>query len=340
MIGERIRLAREACRLTQHELADLSEVPPGTVSRIESGSLNPSGEAVERIAAATGFATSFFYRGPLPDVDEGFFRRLKKGSAKDAKQFRAQVRQVVELVQIAEGQLKLPPVTVKPVRDVCSLDEVEEIAQEVRAYLGVGSRDPIPNFIRAIERAGVVVVRLPTHLDDHDGFSVWPDSAFDGRPVIAITAGHPGDRDRANIGHELGHLVLHTYRRNIDPDIAEREAWRFAGALLLPREAAEEIMTPPITLQTLKGVKAHYGTSIAFNIKRARDLDLIGQQHYVSLRKQLHARGWYKTEPVEVTSEKPVLMPKIVDCMAGEGSLKEQSERIGVQRFLIPALES
>jgi Zn-dependent peptidase ImmA (M78 family)/DNA-binding XRE family transcriptional regulator len=339
MIGERVRLARETCRLTQQDLASLSGIPLGTIGSIEAGTTSvPSDAILSTIALATGFPESFFSKGPLPDLPEGFYRKLKRGSAKDAKQFRAQVRQVVEVVQRAESQLKLPPVTLEPVRIVDSLDHVDEIAADVRHTLGLGCRDPIPNVIRAVERAGVIVVRLPSQLEDHDSYSVWPDNIIDGRPVLALTAGHPGDRDRANTAHELGHLVLHTLRRNVDPDQAEREAWRFAGSFLLPREAAQESMRPPITLTVLKGVKGLYGTSIAFNAQVARTYELIGREQYVSLRKQLAARGWLKDEPVEVVSEKPVLLPKIAAFIAGEGSTRERADRLGTQQFLATAL--
>jgi Zn-dependent peptidase ImmA (M78 family) len=192
--------------------------------------------------------------------------------------------------------------------------------------------------MRAVERAGVVVVRLPTHLEDHDSYSVWPGSIIDGRPIIAMTADHPGDRDRANTAHELGHLVLHTLRRTVDPDEAEREAWRFAGAFLVPRQGAEEIMTPPITLNVLKGVKAVYGTSIGLNLQVARDYGLVTQEQYTSLRKQITIRGWHRSEPVEVVCEAPQLMPKIAALLGGEGSVRDRAERLGTQQFLVPAL--
>ena len=273
MIGERIRLAREACRLTQQDLADRSGVPLGTLGAIEAGRVaEPSKATLEGVSAATGFPIPFFQLGPLPDLPEGYFRKLKRGQAKDTKQFRAQVRQVVELVQRSEQKLRLPLVKIEPRRGVFTLEDVEGIAEETRHDLGVGERDPIPNLTRALERSGVIVVRLPVAIADHDGYSVWPESGLEGRPAVAVSAGNSGDRDRANLALELGHLVLHTLRQ-VEPERAEKEAWRFAGALLLPREAAEEAMRPPITLRVLMEIKARFGSSIALNAKRALDSD-------------------------------------------------------------------
>ena len=67
MIGERIHHARDACGLTQQELAAAAGLSQGTVSEIEAGRvLNPAEDTVARIAQATQFPVNFFYRGPLP----------------------------------------------------------------------------------------------------------------------------------------------------------------------------------------------------------------------------------------------------------------------------------
>jgi len=271
-------------------------------------------------------------------LQEGYFRKLKRGGAKDEKRLRAHVRLVLEIVQQAEGELRLPPIRLDPVESAPTLDELEEIAVDVRALLGVGARDPIPNLMRAVERVGVVVARLPIEFPDHSAFSAWPDMGFGGRPLIAVSGGQPGDRERASIGHELGHLVLHTARVGVEQRLAEKEAFRFAGAVLFPREAAKEALTPPITLRVLMDAKATFGTSIAFNAQRARDLALITQEHFVSLRKQLHARRWAKREPVEVVPESPLLLPKILDRLGGPGPLKDRAERLHTPYFLFSAL--
>lgn len=263
---------------------------------------------------------------------------LPVGTSKVEKQVRAQVRHIVEIVQESEPRLKLPSVTIEAWREVGDLDAIEDLADDVRARLGIGSRDPIPNLTRAVERAGVIVVRLPGEMTDHDSFSVWPDFPFDGRPVIALTGGHPGDRDRFNVGHEIGHLVLHTLRGNIDHKQAESEANRLSSALLLPRKAAFEAMPAPITLRVLMGVKATFGVSIAMAAQRALDLQLISHTQFISIRKQLSARRWNKDEPVDVGLESPLLISKIVNALAGDGSTKERAARVSLPAFSFRAL--
>jgi Zn-dependent peptidase ImmA (M78 family)/transcriptional regulator with XRE-family HTH domain/DNA-directed RNA polymerase subunit RPC12/RpoP len=331
MIGERVRLAREACRLTQKSLAVSSGVPPGTIGSIENGLISePSDNTIFKISVATGFPVGFFYLGQLPDMPEGRFRHKKRVPAKDRMQIRAQVRQTVELVQRSEQCLRLPKVTLSPITPPLDMDQIERLAVETREKLGIGQRDPIPNFTRAVERAGVVVVRLP-YVPGCDSYSVWPDYGFHGRPIIAIVGDHPGDRDRANVGHELGHLLLHTEASNIEYDPAETEAWRFAGAILLPVAAAHDLMRRHLTMRVLMAIKANYGTSMSLTIRRAYDLGLISNDHYSSLNKQLSARGWRTHEPVPVHNEETLLIKKIISHMSDGDSLRDKNIHLNLQ---------
>lgn len=339
MIGERVRLAREASGLTQRELADAVGAPLSAIADLEIGRVHvPSEELIEGIASATSFPAGFFRRGALPHMPEGHYRKLKRGTARVSKQVRAQVRQMLELVQNAEGVLPLPPVLITPTPNIQTAADVESAADKLRQELGLGERAPITNLVRAAERAGVVVVRLPAPFEDHDGFSVWPDAGLGGRPVVALGLTVNGDRDRHTLAHELGHLVLHTSRRDLSIDVAEAEAHRFAGALLLPRKAAVEAMRPPLTLGVLMSVKAHYGTSLSMASRRALDLALIDRTHFVSLQKQLSRRGWRLSEPIVVAVEKPILIGRILESLAGHGPIAARADRLGLPLFAFSSL--
>jgi Zn-dependent peptidase ImmA (M78 family)/DNA-binding XRE family transcriptional regulator len=338
MIGERVRHARDFCGLTQAALAELAGVPQSKISEIEAGrDARPKAEYIDRIANATAFPTTFFDLGPLPDLPDGNFRRLKRGKVQATKQVRAHARQIVELIQRAESVVEMPPVRLKPVRAV---GDFETLAAEVREEMGVGQRDPIPNLTRAVERAGVVVAGLPGEIPDHYGFSAWPEFGFEGRPIIVFSQTDPGDRQRFTIAHELGHLLLHSPLRDdeLDADTAEKEANRFAGALLLPRVAAMESMRSPLTLTTLAGVKATFGCSIGVCAHRAADLGLITEGRFVSLRKQMTSRGWHRNEPVEVPNEKPLLIGKVLNHMGQGDSVAERAASVKMPAFAYRAL--
>ena len=50
MLGDRIKLYRENRKMTQNDLADILEVSAGTISKYESGTLEPSIESIKRLA--------------------------------------------------------------------------------------------------------------------------------------------------------------------------------------------------------------------------------------------------------------------------------------------------
>jgi Zn-dependent peptidase ImmA (M78 family)/transcriptional regulator with XRE-family HTH domain len=340
MIGERIRHARDFCGLTQVELSERCGIVQSRISDLELGrDLSVSEDDIVGIAAVTGFPVEFFYMGPLPEVPDGRFRKRKRGTARATHQVRAQTRQIVELVQRAESKLVMPPVRLNPIGN---MPDVEELTRSVRSEAGVGSRDPIPNLTRALERAGIIVASLWGDMPDHSGYSVWPNFGVDGRPVIVFANEDPGDRQRFTLAHELGHLLLHSLRRAtvMTNDDAEKEANWFAGALLLPEEAAREAMRPPLTLTTLAHVKASFGASIGTCAQRALDLNLIDKERFVSFRKQMSSRGWNKKEPVEVPQEKPLMIHRVMDVVAIGGSVAEKALSAGMPLFAYRSLAS
>jgi Zn-dependent peptidase ImmA (M78 family)/transcriptional regulator with XRE-family HTH domain len=341
MIGERVRHARSYHGLTQSELADRIGVAQSTISKIEQGR-EPAPDVVEKVAIATGFDHSFFERGPLPDLPEGSlqFRKLSSATVRDSDAFRAVVRQTVEVVDqiLADApKLRIPEVRVEPVlptlplvgqRDVDLSVDVDELAARARTWLGVGRNDPIPNVVRAVERAGVVVLGTSHEVAGHSGGSFWPDYPV-GRPLICFTRGQPGDRQRFTVAHELGHLALHQLRTPQSQSVAEREANDFAGALLLPLAAAEALPRP-VTLKVLAAAKAKWGISMSAIVQRCLRLGIIDAERGRSLHIQLSSRGWKKNEPVHVATEEPTLLRRMIELASGGLRYRQIAATVGL----------
>ena len=316
MIGERVRLVREYLGMTQQALADAAGVTQPAISQIEKGG-PVADETLRSISRATGYALEFFGRGALPDLPELSLRYRKRASTRrsDDRRLRAHCRQAIELVAQLEEQAQLPPVALEPTSGDIGDDDIEQLAVSVRRQLGIGPDDPIPNLMRAVERSGVVVFGASVNPDKHDAASVWPNFPA-GRPVVCYTRGWPGDRQRLSVAHEIGHLVLHQ-TRTVEPGRAEAEAFRFGAALLIPEDAALDAIEAPATLRSLAWAKSKWGLSIAALIRRGHDLRIIDHHRYRSLMKQLSARGWRKTEPVDVATEHPALLPKALRLVHG-----------------------
>lgn len=319
MEGERVHHARTYHGWSQGDLATMVGKSQPAISAIEKGK-PASAEMIAAIAEATQFAPWFFERGRLPDLPAGSLRYRKRAAARvrDDERIRAHVRQTVEIMDDMREVAHSLPIRIRPVpRDEqVGDDDIEELALRCREILGVGPLDPIPNLTRAVERAGVAVIGSSQEILTHEGASYWPDFPT-GRPIVCLSRGRPGDKHRFSLAHELGHLLLHQLRGTEDLQKGEAEAFRFAGALLLPRGAAYEVVQPPVTLQELAMVKARFGISIRALVRRCLDLEMITPTRRTSLEKQISARGWTKVEPVKVDVERPGLVRQIVARATG-----------------------
>ena len=157
-----------------------------------------------------------------------------------------------------------------------------------------------------------------------------------GYPIVGYFPGASADRDRFTLSHEIGHVVLHSNRTSSNP---EREANRFAGALLLSEAAARSELHSMVTLNQLTRVKARFGISIQALIMRASGLGIIDGRRQRSLFVQLSARGWRHSEPVEVEPEYPLLMRKLIGLsLPTEPTTRDVEKRLGLPRAYVRAM--
>jgi Zn-dependent peptidase ImmA (M78 family) len=208
---------------------------------------------------------------------------------------------------------------------VAPLDEDPVTAARLtRDKLGLPLDTPIPHLIRALERGGVFVLALPLALDgtelraeDTEAFSEWAGPRLE-RPVIAYTAGKPGDRLRLSVAHELGHLVLHSNLRGTQASM-EKEAFEFAGEFLMPESALRDEILPPITLMTMAQLKRRWGVSLQALVRRAKALEIITDRQYRYFFEQISLKGWRKQEPANlaIPIESPRALTKMAEVLYG-----------------------
>lgn len=344
--GERLRAARVLVAASQTQLAAAVGVTQAQISHVESGRRAASADLLDRVADATNFPRAFFDAVPadLPPLTLRFRRRAtaRSGEVRRAEQLVAETYRIVwQLVR--QGGTYTPPTLPVAVDDQIGHDDIEHFAQLTREALGLDATSPVRHLTRSLERDGIVVAPLAFgDVDDepdaigHFGASCWPGSPEPA--VIGYFEGGTGDRQRFTLAHELGHLVLHTRRRFVtDP---EDEANRFAGALLIPRERAEEFISNDITLRDFAHLKAAWGVSIQALIMRCAQLGHIDQARKTSLFKQLTARGWRKDEPVTVHHEHPTLLNKLIATRFGPGApgYRNAAHTLGLPTFTLATL--
>ena len=172
---------------------------------------------------------------------------------------------------------------------------------------------PVPNVVRVLEEHGVVVIRLALDSSDIDAFSV----AFAHRPVVVL-ASNKSDRARSRFdaAHELGHLVLHGSEIWGTPDV-EKQAHRFASALLMPRDPICSEMPNRVDWPTLFQLKRRWQVSLAALLMRARTLGRLSESEYLGAIKTASARGWRRVEPIPLgPPEEPQLLRAVLESPA------------------------
>jgi Zn-dependent peptidase ImmA (M78 family)/DNA-binding XRE family transcriptional regulator len=309
--GERVKQARELIGITQSDLARRVGVTQAMIAHIEGGFKQPSKEVLNAIAVTTSLPTSFFRQDQPPDLPAGsLLFRARAGASRRKLQTAHRYAQVVlELAIGLAARVRTIPMKLRT-----GDDSPEEAAKSTRRDLGLPAAQPVPHLIRAIEKAGGIVLALPQS-EQVDAFAVWA-----GRlPILAIAEHAAGDRARLTVAHELGHLIMHR-ASTTDAEI-EREAYQFAAELLMPRSTIErDFARVGATLVAIAQLKLRWGVSMQALIRRARDINFIADRQYHYLMQQMSARGWRIKEPanLQITPEKPRLLRRMAELVYGD----------------------
>src|SRR5262249_5990128 len=155
------------------------------------------------------------------------------------------------------------------------------------------------------------VVRDYLEADTLDALSEWLEP--EGIPFIVLNADKESAvRSRFDLAHELGHLILH---RSVTPDDLkkkplfrqiEKQAFRFAGALLLPQRPFLADLHA-LSLDALRALKSKWKVAIAAMIHRLSDLGVLTEEQEKRFWINYARRGWRGREPLD--DQLPCEMP-------------------------------
>lgn len=152
-------------------------------------------------------------------------------------------------------------------------------------------------------------------------------------------------RQRWDVAHELGHLVLHDGESEIN-DLIERQANQFAAEILLPADdfnfemplsgyASKELEA------ALSPAKEYWGVSFRALIRRARELEQISEAAFRHASVVLDSR-WRNHEPGKMQMlEMPDALPGAYTRFVSYGAEKELiQQEVGIPRILFHAMLS
>jgi Zn-dependent peptidase ImmA (M78 family) len=217
-----------------------------------------------------------------------------------------------------------------PVRSIPmkSLEDAERAAEALRERWNLGL-DPIASMVDVLEDHSIHVLEIEAG-EKFDGISaVLHDTDRKLRGAGAVTRRNvPGERQRLNLAHELGHLVLKV-PEGIDE---EKAAFRFAGAFLAPAEIVRRevgVRRAYIGPEELLLLKGRFGMSMQALLYRMRDLGIITESHYREWAVEINRRGWRRQEPGAIDPERPQWLRRNVLRALSEGVLAhEDAERM------------
>ena len=308
MLGERLRRFRLARGMSLKDLADAIEgsVNAQMLSKYEHGELQPTAATLNQIASVLGVKSAQLWGEPPCYVEWIAFRKRTRLGKREQERIQSFVAEEFEKrvqlqEQICEGNTLELSVLKTTVR---SLDNAEEAALALRDTLKLGI-DPIGNLIDVLEDHYIHIIEVAAD-EAFDGISALARDSDD-KPLaaaIATRSGVPGDRQRLNIAHELGHLILELCE-DVDP---EKAAFRFGAAFLAPAEQLRRDVggkRSRIQRGELFYLKRRYGMSIQAVLFRLRDLGIITNTYYKKWCIQINKLGWKKHEPIKMPSEKP-----------------------------------
>jgi Zn-dependent peptidase ImmA (M78 family)/transcriptional regulator with XRE-family HTH domain len=307
-------LARERRGLTQEELAERLSFGQGTLSKYETGFLQPPTEFVSDVANALGFPQSFFYQEGRPYGFSPFhFRKRKKLSKKTLGRIIAEMNIRRMHVQKLNLSFELRTNVFIPEIDRDEYHKkakghlsIEDVARQIREQWMLPA-GPVQSMVELLEDNGGIVIPCDFGTDLIDAMS----QRIDGMPVLFfVNINAPADRLRHTLAHELGHMVLHTITLAEDEQM-EDEADAFAGAFLLP---ADEIRPQlrRFDLRQLANLKSHWKVSMAAIAVRADRLNLITPYQKKMFWIEMSKLGYRKWEPNEPPKEFPKLLRQMV----------------------------
>lgn len=321
--GSRLTLARHLAGLRKGELAGVVDVTATAVAAWESGRSNPTPANIANLALRLGIDPGFLV---ARSVDQAagtttpHFRSLRSTSQIMRDQAHSYGQVAVEVAAALEVHAELPEVDVPryPVGLDAPLEAADEAARHLRRAWGMDA-GPAPHLVRLGEHRGVLVVFSPPSTASLDAFSF--DSTV--RPVVIL---NPIKRDfyrqRFDVAHELGHLVMHA---DADPGskIVEDQAHRFAAEFLLPAAEIAPVLPTGLNRNTwmrLGQLKEEWRVSIASLLYRAKTLGTLPASSHRNAMITLTQRGWRRAEPGLITSiEQPSLFPATLELLAGAG---------------------
>jgi Zn-dependent peptidase ImmA (M78 family)/DNA-binding XRE family transcriptional regulator len=335
--ADRLRQLRLSRGLSLEDLATEMGgiVTKQAISKYESAKAQPSVIVLTKLAAALNVKASALATNPPITIEFHGFRKRASLGKREQDVIENQVKQLLEDRSYLQSLFPPAQKTMLPIHQfkVSDLEDADDAAMKLRHMWSLGEA-PIANVTNALEDWGIHVIELRDHAK-FDGLSATiknDDGNYTAGAVITAMEA-TGERQRFNLAHELGHLVLKVMKKLDEEDLANR----FAGAFLAPKDAlisATGKKRRYVTQQELFLLKEKFGMSLQALLYRMKDLGVIADTYYRQCCIEISKLGWRKNEPCPLRRETSTwLRQTVLKAVTEDLISKEDAERILGERL-------
>lgn len=307
--GEKLKTARTYRSMTLAELGKLIDLSKQTLSLYENNKGNPDFETIIKLSKVLKFPTNYFTQESNNNIKSGstYFRALSTTTKKSRASEITRVEFIGSLYEALYNYIDFPELNLPTIyhdNEDLTDDYIEKIALELRNCWNLGL-EPIKNLQHVLESNGLIVVGVNVPDRKIDAYSQIINIDDYETYIIVLATGKKGKaRINFDMAHELGHILLHPWTEDIETlsneefKERERQANKFASSFLLPRDTfLADCRKYPTELEYYRKLKNDWEVSIQAMIFRSNDLDVITNNQYQYLMRQVSSRGWRKKEP-------------------------------------------
>ncbi len=331
MLNRRIKQLRLARGLSLEALAAEMGgiVTKQALSKYERGKARPSRQVLNKLAAALQTQSAHLWSQPTLSIELTAYRKSARLPKKEQERIENWVRQnLEERVQLQTlihqgNDIDLPIRAFK----IKKLEDTERAAEQMRAHWNLGTA-AIASVVDVLEEHHIHVLEIDTS-NRFDGIAAiaYDEEQHQKAAAVVVRQGLPGERQRLDFLHELGHLLL-----NVSKDCdEERAAFRFGAAFLVPASVLiREVGTRRAFVQPeeLLLLKRRFGLSIQALLYRLKDLHIITDSYYRKWCIDINRLGWRKQEPLELPSEQPAWLLQNVLRTLSEGVITQDQAQV------------
>lgn len=342
MIGNRLKLARNAAGLSLRALADQMNglVSAQAIGKYEQNKMMPGSQVLLALARTLKVSPDYLLSERDIEISGVEFRKAPSAGAKEETTIQARVLEQLERYIAIEEVLHLSSLHWRPplekLKPISELDEAESAAEKLRGMWKLGD-DPIPSMTELLEEHGIKVIALDLAMSVSGSKLHAKLPKGDSISAVIINSNHTGERQRFTLAHELGHLAL-PFAPEVKEKAMEKAIDRFAGAFLVPAAAlrrAAGVNRSDISLGEMLELKSRFLVSlqsIVVRLKQAQILsDADARRHWQLLKDKGYLDPPWP-EPNRVSPEQSHRMHRLALRAVAEDALSESraAELLGI----------